>query len=989
MHRKKYSSGNHLIGAVFFALMLFPIYFTFWTYEQFLNEKEAQQKIAAQSALVSEMNDFQQALTAKTTIEGLLKKAEKELGLVLPSSENSYEFSEDPLIYDEKTPEKIYNYFKKHYPFQPVFVSSLGYYGDHEAYYFPENPNNCPEMLIQRLLKTIAANLASTLNKDYLNDYEFSNKILSYRENGKIKQFSGDTHVINNYLRYFFCGISEFPQSAGVCYEFATSRFGGTKTYMYTNGFKSAKKFSGGYFAVFCDKDITSEFLIKNALISPNINFSRNIVELDENIAGKVFSSRGRVYYFQTFPNAFFSNFNAGFLPDESVKKRKSYLLCVSTDESNYLNEVRISRTFLFFLSRFIFLISCMAYFYFILFGMPFEFSLRTKFILTTGIIVIIPFLLAAYSAGLSLKLAQNIKTKEFETLSESKKFIVEKFTSDLSIRRQLLSIHSKKVISDVVNRDPEAIKTFEPDGYFAKSLSEDVTFFRNDGYCRVICSIDKGKSPKRLLSLLASKYLNNLGTIDKESPSILRKLQLVSLASGFAEELAKDYLEGRALALESQDTKDLSELNNIYKMHYFLIADANDSSQEVKAICFRLLYGLSRFGNCYKNIGEHPWPILFEDDGLVKHRFAIGIRNVEGPIVEYFPNNINENGNLRLLLNYAAERKSSGRNTHKEGDRLEFSSWKYFPDDEVILAGISTSEKDLWLSYYSWVLPLIIALTSFISLLVFSDILNELLARPILAFTRFVKSIRNQNFETRIVIEATDELAILSDSFNSMANSLLQREKMRRFVSEKLYETVKKDHNISHGFAEESDLAVLASDIRGFTALTEQNDPTDIVALLNEYFSEMCNAIVENGGVVERFIGDAVIAIFYPDDTAGENSIRAVKAAIKMRKNLEKLNNRRRSMKKFQIENGIGIVTGKAVSAVTGTATGRKFFTVIGEPVARAANLEALTAKVKGSRILICGRTNSFCLKDPTIFTEEVNANVFIVKENSFSTQI
>jgi class 3 adenylate cyclase len=80
------------------------------------------------------------------------------------------------------------------------------------------------------------------------------------------------------------------------------------------------------------------------------------------------------------------------------------------------------------------------------------------------------------------------------------------------------------------------------------------------------------------------------------------------------------------------------------------------------------------------------------------------------------------------------------------------------------------------------------------------------------------------------------------------------------------------------------------------------------------------------------------------------------------MRRALEQLNRNRREKKLFEIENGIGIVSGRAFSAVAGANTGRKVFTVIGSVVNQAEALEAETAKIGGSRILVCMKTAENC---------------------------
>src|SRR5262249_46354183 len=79
--------------------------------------------------------------------------------------------------------------------------------------------------------------------------------------------------------------------------------------------------------------------------------------------------------------------------------------------------------------------------------------------------------------------------------------------------------------------------------------------------------------------------------------------------------------------------------------------------------------------------------------------------------------------------------------------------------------------------------------------------------------------------------------------------------------------------------------VTVLMSDIRGFTRMSETMAPADVVAFLNEYFTEMVDAVLESGGVLDKFIGDGLLAVFGSLGPQPDHASRAIRAALRMRR--------------------------------------------------------------------------------------------------------
>ncbi|MSP91440.1 MAG: tetratricopeptide repeat protein [Myxococcales bacterium] len=154
-----------------------------------------------------------------------------------------------------------------------------------------------------------------------------------------------------------------------------------------------------------------------------------------------------------------------------------------------------------------------------------------------------------------------------------------------------------------------------------------------------------------------------------------------------------------------------------------------------------------------------------------------------------------------------------------------------------------------------------------------------------------------------------------------------------------------------------EQDATILFSDIRGFTHLTESLGPHEVVALLNEHFEAMTDEIVQRGGTIDKFIGDAVMAVFGdPGRPRDDDAQRAVQAAVAMVRRRTRLNLTRKVVGLAWIDIGVGVNTGTVVMGNIGSAR-RMNYTVIGDAVNVAARLEALT-KVHGHPVLISAET-------------------------------
>jgi adenylate cyclase len=185
------------------------------------------------------------------------------------------------------------------------------------------------------------------------------------------------------------------------------------------------------------------------------------------------------------------------------------------------------------------------------------------------------------------------------------------------------------------------------------------------------------------------------------------------------------------------------------------------------------------------------------------------------------------------------------------------------------------------------------------------------------------------------------------------IAEQSLQRSALERFLSPEVAEMVVANPDIRLGGVSQ-EVTVMFADIRDFTPMSENLEPGRVVEILNEYFTRVTDVIFDNGGMLDKYIGDAVMAVFGAPISKGNDAKNAVNAAIQVQRLLIELNRDAAARKWPELRVGIGINTGTAVAGNIGSPK-RLDYTVVGDTVNTA---QRLMANATGGQILIAEPT-------------------------------
>lgn len=267
------------------------------------------------------------------------------------------------------------------------------------------------------------------------------------------------------------------------------------------------------------------------------------------------------------------------------------------------------------------------------------------------------------------------------------------------------------------------------------------------------------------------------------------------------------------------------------------------------------------------------------------------------------------------------------------------WSGFSYAVPATVVESGLGTF----------YLMGFIVALFSFLVILVVADLISLVVSRrisqPVLQIRDALRTIAEGDYSVRVESDRTDEIGQLQKLLNHTAVELRRREAIKdlfgKYLSRQVAERILESDGQAMISGIRREVSVLFADVRGFTTYAERHDPEQVTKSLNEYFEVVVDVIASHDGVLDKYIGDGLMAVFGAPMIQEDHARRAVTTALEMQTALQALNLKRIERGDVPIYIGIGVNTGIAISGNLGSIK-RMEFTVIGDTVNLAARLES-----------------------------------------------
>jgi adenylate cyclase len=176
-----------------------------------------------------------------------------------------------------------------------------------------------------------------------------------------------------------------------------------------------------------------------------------------------------------------------------------------------------------------------------------------------------------------------------------------------------------------------------------------------------------------------------------------------------------------------------------------------------------------------------------------------------------------------------------------------------------------------------------------------------------------------------------------------NFAQEQLEKRRLSRFFSPSVVKEIVRQKDDAGLGAGRRRMTVLFSDIRGFTSMSEKMEPEEVVAFLREYLTEMTEAVFQHGGTVDKYIGDAIMALYNVPFEAPDHAAQAVRTALEFQRRLAPLAERFAAKHRGTLACGVGINTGDAVVGTIGSRQ-RLEYTAIGDTINLGSRLESIT---------------------------------------------
>ena len=368
-------------------------------------------------------------------------------------------------------------------------------------------------------------------------------------------------------------------------------------------------------------------------------------------------------------------------------------------------------------------------------------------------------------------------------------------------------------------------------------------------------------------------------------------------------------------------------------------------ASYQAQACAEPLLYGDDlAMSLLVRDVSRNPQVIeamVLDKDGIIRAH-----NNLEKLGISYAsPGYASDTGEIgRVTLRHLIDQKES---------LIEFVSPVEYQDMRVgtVHLILSRSYIDREISHATWFViglaGVLIVVGAGLSL-----ILSTVLLKPIQSLVRGTREIAGGNFDFHVDVHNSDEMGDLANAFNGMAQDLQMKrvieESFGRYVSPHIVDRILENPDQIWVGGANHEVSLFFADIRGFTTLTERMPPEELLALLNGYFSLATEVIVKHKGYIDKFVGDAVMAVFGAPVADPDHPVNAVRALLDLRERLADFDGATGNGTRLAV--GMGATLGQVVAGNVGSQT-RMEYTVMGDNVNVASRL---TQMAKPGDILI-----------------------------------
>lgn len=952
---KNYVRLTVLVGVLVFAL---PLYFVNFLSSKIIERSRETSEELLKEKILQEVENFKERLSPQNYVKSIINKthsatmpeARRSVIKLIPAKDFGRE------IFTPSLPEKFVAGLKDA-GVKPLFFISCGPAFSSLDYWFAPELNEQIDDGVRNLAIALSHNVIGQASQVYYMNFQHNWFSLS-----SLNPVLAEIYAKQDFRYQYFCKyISRFTdprEDFDVVSRIYTDYFSRQFLYSYSWSCMSKVNIHGGYSVLIRGDSIDPEAIIKFA--ETNVDQEEISCRVIKNSATTGFQNSGETIVFNGFiPSEFFSHLSfwqqlnerhveipgpgmqfqvSGSFPEDYVKLKKVHMV------------IRIiSVISLFFMS----LVATHSF----LFGFNLPLTIRKKLLAVVSLIFLLPVAATAILSyylynGFDKIVERHIRARVERKLDRLTELETEKRISLQQRMLQLKNAIQKTEKSIEIFLMPANILQHFPDMW---NWLGSISFMDDQGLFKTIHATRE--SEFRLAEGLLGKYLINQG-LARLSQRRARELEVkISLTMGLLENFLTPEIEEEIVPREGTIQREITHTVDTY-IGCFLFcqnkngesAFVNSRSSNLEKYYFDYLISMNMAGNKYFN----------EESSLCDIKSGIRLRKHSTFTNFLWPADIAFDNDFTPYLAKALTQRSSGTKIIRNQEGITVAAWRFRENYQGIYAVVGKSRK---LNEIGLAISLLFPLTacySIILLMILSGVLSRLFIEPIAEMQQGIAWINQNKFGITLDKARVSEFEKLNNAFNEMSVALKQKEMISRYLSDRLVENIEKRQSDSVEKIDQVEVTVLASDIRSFTAITEAFPPFEVVEMLNNYFTEMESAIVANSGVIDRFVGDAIVAIFYPEADQLTPAIRATRAAVQMRQNLVRFNCQRKSENQFLIENGIGLATGTVVSGTIGSE-GRKTFLVTGEPTMVATQMEALSPE-SHSKILACQKTAELC---------------------------